>query len=417
MMCGMYLLAHGINHKSAPLAIREQLTFNPQQTPDVLQQLICREAVNEAVVLSTCNRTEIYTACDHELTIKEWLVNRPHVTDQDISSCYYCYQDIDMVRHLMRVASGLDSMVLGESQILGQIKQAYLLACDIGTVGSRLKHLFPAVFATSKQVRTQTSIGSNPVSIAYAVVQLAKRIFSDLTDCSILLIGAGDTIELVATHLYGQGARQLIIANRTIERARKLSDQFQARAIRIGDIPAYLAKTDIVITATASQLPILGKGTMESVLRQRKRHPIFMADLAVPRDIEPEIGGLENIYLYNLDSLRSVVTQNLKNREQAAKQAEAMVEMQAVHYMRQLSVVNAGDMIRGFRERVENIRDQELAKAWEYFERSDNPQAALASLAHNLTNKIIHQPTVKLRQAAYYGQLDLLLLMKDLFDL
>lgn len=414
MMCGMYLLAYGINHKSASLAIREQLAFNPEQVPHILQELICRTAVNEAVALSTCNRTEIYTVGDYDPTVKEWLTKRPHGVD--VSCCYH-YQDVDMVRHLMRVASGLDSMVLGESQILGQIKQAYALACDTGTVGSRLQHLFPAVFAASKQVRTQTAIGDNPVSIAYAVVQLAQRIFSNLADCKILLVGAGDTIELIATHLHAQGARQLTVANRTVERARKLSDQFQARAIQIRDVPLYLTETDIVISATASQLPILGKGTLESVLRQRKRRPIFMADLAVPRDIEAEVGELEDIYLYNLDDLQSVIKQNLKNREEAAEQAEAVIAMQAAHYMRQLRVINAGDMIQNFRQKVENVRDQELTKALADFERSNNPQAALASLAHSLTNKIMHQPTVKLRQAAYHEQLDLLLLMKDLFNL
>jgi len=417
MMCGMYLMAYGINHKSAPLSVREQLAFHPEQTPEVLHALISREAVNEAVVLSTCNRTEIYTASNHHGAVKEWLSKQPRVSNHEISTFCYQYQGVDMVRHLMRVASGLDSMVLGEPQILGQIKHAYSIACDAGTVGGRLKHLFPAVFAASKQVRTKTAIGGDSVSIAYAVVQLARRIFSDLAQCKILLIGAGDTIELVATHLYGQGARQLIIANRTVERARKLSDQLQAHPIRIGDVPAYLTDSDIVITATASQLPILGKGTMESVLRQRKRRPIFMADLAVPRDIEPEVGQLEDIYLYNIDNLQSIVSQNLKNREEAARQAEAMIEMQATHYMRQLRVMNASDMIRKFRMQVEGVRDKELKKALDHLQRSNNPQAALASLAHNLTNKIMHQPTVKLREAAYYEQFDLLLLMKDLFDL
>lgn len=417
MMCGMYLLAYGINHKSAPLYVRERLAFHPEQTPKMLQALISREAVNEAVLLSTCNRTEIYTASNDGSAIKEWLAKEPRLSGQYISSFCYQYQDAEMVRHLMRVASGLDSMVLGEPQIFGQIKQAYSIACDAGTVGNRLGHLFPAVFAASKQVRTQTAIGNNPVSMAYAVVQLARRIFSDLTQCKILLVGAGETIELVSTHLYGQGARQLIIANRTVERAQKLATQFQARAIRIGDVPACLTDIDIVVTATASQLPILGKGTLESALRQRKRRPIFMADLAMPRDIEPEVSELEDIYLYNLDNLQSVISQNLKNREEAARQAETMVEMQTTHYMRQLRVINAGDMIRNFREQVENVRDQELAKALEHFERSQNPQTALASLAHSLTNKIMHQPTVKLREAAYHEQLDLLLLMKDLFDL
>ena len=408
----MHLFAHGINHHCAPLALREQLSLSPEAASQALSDLVGREVVNEAVILSTCNRTELYTAANHRAAAGAWLSEQPNV-----ESYVYHHQDIDMVRHLMRVASGLDSMVLGEPQILGQLKKAYFLACDAGTVGNRLRHLFPAVFSAVKRVRTETAVGANAVSIAYATVQLAKRIFSDLAKCKILLVGAGETIELVATHFCSQDAYQLTIANRTVERARQLADQFQARAIRMGDIPACLKEVDIVVTATASQLPIIGKGTMENVLRTGKRRPIFMADLAVPRDIEAQVSQLEDVYLYNIDDFQTVINENVKNRMEAAKQAEAMVEMQAMHYMRHLRVIKASDMIRDFRQQLEGMRDQALEKALDHLERTKDPQTALASLAHNLTNKIMHQPTVKLREAAYDERLDRLLLMKELFDL
>lgn len=413
----MALLVCGVNHQSAPLGVREKLVFNPEHVPFALKNLLACEAVNEAMLLSTCNRTEIYTTTDEISVILNWLSSQPHLSDVDVPPFCYTHRDVDMVRHVMRVASGLDSMVLGEPQILGQMKQAYLLACQQGAVGAELKHLFPAVFAASKRIRCQTAIGANPVSIAYAVVQLAKRIFSRIADCRVLLIGAGETIRLISSHLCGQGVHRLIIANRTMTKAEQLADAYQGKAIRVGDIPAHLDNIDIVISATSSQLPLVGKGAVESALRHRKHRPIFMADLAIPRDIEPEVAQLEDVYLYNLDDLQTIIAQNWQNREAAAKQAEAMVEMQAMHYIRQLRVQKAGDMIRQFRERLETVRDQELERAMAHWRRTQDPEAAIAYLAHNLTNKILHQPTIKLRQAAYEEYVQLLLSAKELFDL
>ncbi|WP_259423747.1 glutamyl-tRNA reductase [Coxiella burnetii] len=413
----MPLLVCGINHQSAPLTVREKLVFTPERTPLALQSLLAEKAVNEALLLSTCNRTEIYTTVDEAATILRWLSKQPQLSGIDLRSFCYARRDIEMVRHVMRVGSGLDSMVLGEPQILGQMKQAYLLARRIGAVGSELGRLFPAVFAATKRIRSETAIGANPVSIAYTVVQLAKRIFSHLNQCQILLIGAGETIELVFSHLYNQGARHFFIANRTLTRAKQIAEPYHAQAIRLSDIPTYLPKVDIVISATMSQLPLVGKGAVESALRQRKRRPLFMADLALPRDIEPETAQLEDVYLYNIDDLQTLIAQNRQTREAAAKQAEAMVEMQAIHYMRQLQVHKAGDTIRRFRERVEMLRDQELEKALAHFQRTNDPKAVIAHFAHNLTNKILHQPTTKLRQAAYEDQVQLLLSAKELFDL
>lgn len=413
----MSFLAYGINHRTAPIAIRERIAFNPKGVSNILRAWAEREAVNEAVLLSTCNRTEIYTISEFKQKIQCWLHSQVSRQEVEIASFCYLYEGIDAVRHLMRVASGLDSMVLGEAQILSQVKQAYFLAHETGTIGKQLQHLFPAVFSASKQIRSKTTIGKNPISISYATVQLIKRIFSKINRCQVLLIGAGSIIELIATYLYECGVKKIMIANRTPEKAQLLSEQFNGHAIRITDIPAYLKDVDIVVSATMSQLPILGKGMIESALKYKKRRPLFMADLAVPRDIEPEAGMLEDVYLYNIDDLQSVIAQNLKNREEAAKQAEAMVEMRALNYIRQRQVLNASNIIRDYRKKVEDIRTQEVAKAIDQLQRGQYPPTILNNLSYNLINKIMHVPTVKLRQAAYNEQNEILILAKELFEL
>lgn len=413
----MPLITYGINHKSAPIALREQLAFDPAQTTLALQNLIQRPNVNEAVLLSTCNRTEIYTASNDAGTVKTWLQDQRRCDSNDIDHHAYSFQGIHAVKHIMRVTSGLDSMIVGEPQIVGQIKQAYQLACDVGCVGNTLKHLFRSVFETSKTIRSQTAISASPVSLAYSVVQLAKTIFNDLKKCRVLLIGAGETIELIATHLDGQGVQQLIVANRTIEKAEQISKQIHAHSIRIGDVPTYLRDIDIIITATASQLPILGKGTIETALKLKKHRPILMVDLAVPRDIEPEVDQLEDVYLYNIDDLHSITQQNLKHRADAAKQAEAMIDMQAEHYMRQLRILDASELISQYRDQLSQLSEQELQKARALLKGGKSPEDIMRQFARNLTNKILHKPTVKLREAAYNEQLDMLLLAKNLFDL
>jgi glutamyl-tRNA reductase len=413
----MRLVVCGLNHQTAPLPIREKLAFNSSHVTHALQDLLNNHAVNEAVLLSTCNRTEVYTAAEQAPDVLNWLSQQPSV--RELNAAQYCYQhqNFDMIRHAMRVASGLDSMILGEPQILGQMKQAYSLACETGAVGSQFQQLFPAIFAVSKQIRSQTAIGANPVSIAYTVVQLAKRLFSSINNCRVLLMGAGETIGLIATHLHGQGVQHLLIANRTLERAEQLAQPVAARAIRMAEIPQHLKDMDIVISATTSQLPVLGKGAIESALHYRKHRPMLLIDLAVPRDIEPEVSQLEDVYLYNLDDVQAVVEKNWQSREAAAKQAEAMVDMQALHYLRHLRVLKSGDLIRRFRERYAQLRDDELNKAIAHWRKTNDPQAALAYLANNLTNKMLHDPTVKLRQAAYEEKMELLLLIRELFEI
>lgn len=415
----MPLIVCGVNHKVAPLSVRENWMLDTQIVQPLLKDLLAQQAVNEAVILSTCNRTEIYTSAHELAPVVSWL-SEQSVSEPMRHFTHYCYahQDLDMVRHVMRVANGLDSMVMGESQVFGQMKQAYRLAEQMGGVsGGSLRHLFQTVFAASKRIRHQTAIDANPVSLAYVAVQMAKRIFSDIKNCQVLFVGAGETIELACAHVYGQGCRQLLVANRTIERALNLSDRYHAHTIRIAEIPNHLHEVDMVITATGSQLPILGKGLFESALLRRKHRPICVADLGVPRDVEVEVGQLEDIYLYNLDDLNTMIQANRNNREAAAKQAEAMVETQALDYMRKLHVLQAGDMISAFREKLVSLSEQELARTLSYWKQTQNPQEALSYLTRNLINKVLHTPTIKLRQAAYEEKPELLLAAKDLFDL
>ncbi len=411
------MLAIGLNHKTAPIALREQLSFCTEKTPLALRDLVGLEAVNEAVILSTCNRVELYCAGDAEDEVKNWLA-RYHQLPMDILSPHlYCHRHQDAVRHVMQVASGLDSMMLGESQIFGQIKQAYSIARDAGTVGDVFGRLFPTVFSVTKQVRSDTEIGASPVSIAYAAVHHAKRIFSSFEQHPVLLIGAGDTIEMVAMHLYNQGARRIIVANRSLERAELIAKKYHGHWIRIADVPAYLKEVDIVVTATASQLPILGKGTLESALKVRKHRPIFIVDLAIPRDVEPEAGALEDIYLYNIDDLISFVDQNLKCREGAAQKAQEMISLAAAHFMREWRGQDALSTVRDYRQKIDQLRDEALEEALLLIERGQDPKQAMAIFSRSLTNKIMHSPTIHMRQAAFDDRPELLAFARLLFDL
>ncbi len=413
----MALITYGINHKTADLALREHMVFDSSTLPEALQDLKNQCAVNEAVLLSTCNRTEIYADSTNPQALAHWLAKDRKLDARTLEACSYTHHNAAAIRHMMRVASGLDSMVLGEPQILGQMKQAYSVAQNAGVVGPQFQTLFPAIFATCKQVRTQTQIGAHPISMAYAIVQLAKHIFSNLKECTVLCVGAGETIELAATHLFNCGIKRLIIANRSLKKAEVLAKRHQAQLIPLTEIPAYLKEADLVITATGSELPILGKGMVESALKQRRHKPIMMADLAVPRDIEAEVGTLEDVYLYNIDDLQRVSSQNLSARSSAAEHAELLINVQANHYIQQLRLLDASDMIQQYRSRVETLRDQELTKALKQLQSAENPQTVLAALAHNLSNKLMHQPTLTLREAAYEGNLELLNFSKQCLDI
>lgn len=415
----MPLLALGINHRTAPVDIRERVVFSPERMTEALHDLNAQPSVSEAAILSTCNRTEIYCELSHADAdpVIQWL-GRYHDFDlHDIAPYIYRHPDLDAVRHMLRVASGLDSMVLGEPQILGQMKEAYREADKAGTLGGMLTKLFQHTFSVAKQIRTDTEIGSSPVSVAFAAVSLARQIFDDLSRQTALLIGAGETIELVARHLHEKGLGKMIIANRTAERAHALASEFGGYAIALNEIGDHLPEADIIISSTASPLPILGKGAVESALRQRKHRPMFMVDLAVPRDIEPEVGQLDDVYLYMVDDLREIIDENLASRKEAAQQAEEIIDSQSSQFISWMHSLEAVDTIRAYRNGAEKTSRQLLEHAQRRLAAGAPAEEALAWLARNLTNKLIHTPTVQLRQADSDRRAALLAAARELFDL
>lgn len=387
--------------------------------PTALSALHQHVSVLEVVILSTCNRTEVYCCVDAESDndILAWLHAFHQQEEGSISPYLYHHQGAEAIRHLLRVACGLDSLVLGEPQILGQLKDAFSHALNAETLGKSLGRLFQHAFAVAKQVRTDTAIGNSPVSVAFAAVSLAKQIFSNLADSTALLIGAGDTIELVARHLHDNGIKRIIIANRTIERAHNLAAQVDGYAISLSELPAHLAEADIVVSSTASQLPILGKGAVERALKIRKRKPIFMVDIAVPRDIEAEVGSLEDIYLYCVDDLKEIIEENIQSRRDAALQAEEIIETQVDHFQAWLRTQDAVPVIRSIRDNAEEIREQSLTRALKQLEQGIAPEQALNELARTLTNRLLHEPSRQLRQSGFDEEGHLLNAARQLFNL
>ncbi len=415
----MGLLAVGINHNSAPVTLRERVAFAPDRMAEALRALTEIPPVREAAIISTCNRTELYCGVEEssDAAVIEWLSAYHQLPPGDVDPFIYRHPDASAVRHILRVASGLDSMVLGEPQILGQVKDAYRTASQAGTLGLLLGKLFQHTFSVAKQVRTDTAIGSSAVSVAFAAVSLAKQIFGDLSTQSALLIGAGETIELVARHLHENGIGRLIVANRTVERAHTLAELFDGYAIALKEMPAHLPDADIIISSTASQLPILGKGAAERAVRQRKHRPILMVDIAVPRDIEPEVGELDDVYLYTVDDLREVIEENLKSRREAAKQAEEIIDAQTVQFMNWVRSLGAVSTIRAFRGSADELRQQVLNAALQRLNGGKSPEEVMQWLAHTLTNKLIHVPSDQLRVAGMEGRDELLEAARELFKL
>lgn len=399
------LLAFGMNHKTAPLSVRERLALTPEKTIEALQHLKNEPLVEEAAILSTCNRTEIYVHTEQPFAVAEWLAEHQQFKLSEFETCCYYYQDKEAVKHMMRVACGLDSMILGEPQIFGQMKQAFQHAHTAGTLGFQLQNLFQTIFSVSKNVRHQTHIGENSISLAYTIAKMAQKIFTRLPEQKILFIGAGETIELIATHFYGMGCRNIVIANRTLKNAENLAKNMQAEMILLSNIPNRLKEMDIVISATDSDLPLLGKGTVENALKQRKRRPMLMVDLAVPRDIEPEIAALEDVYLYNIEDLQNLITQNYQTRTEAAAEAESMIELQATHYLQQIKIHAVGDLIQQYRSETTALCDAELVRALQQLQSGRDPALVLHEFAHRFINKTLHRPTENLRKAAYEGKL------------
>ena len=413
----MSLLACGINYKTAALALRERLAITPEKLPHTLNHLIQHNQIQEAAILSTCNRTEIYCAANNNTNLLNWLSDYHQMSANELLPHYYQYHGQAAFKHALRVASGLDSMIIGEPEIFGQMKNAVAHAEQMGTVGARLKQLFSAVFSASKQVRSQTAIGANTLSIASTTTTLAKRIFADVKQCKVLCLGAGDTIELVAQHLMKQPVAQLFIANRTVSRAQQLANKYNAIALPLSELTNIIAQADIVIAATLSPLPILGKGIVERALKMRKRKPVLMIDLGVPRDIESEIAQLDDIYLYTLDDIQRFIQENKNKRKQAAQQAEDLIDLETVNFMQLQRVRSAAPTIRAYREKMQNISDLELASALARLDVGEDPRQIMQEFAQSLVNKLLHQPSIQLRQAASLGESDLLDAARQLFDI
>ena len=406
----MGYITAGINHKTAPVSLREQVAFCPDQLPDALHSAQNHTDADEIVILSTCNRTEIYCVM-HDQSVShcvdrllDWLADYHHCDRRELGEHSYLLSDNEAVSQLMRVACGLDSMILGEPQILGQLKSAYACAKSAGTVGTGLNRLFQHSFTTAKQIRTETAINQQPVSVAYAATRLAKQIFADLNQITVLLIGAGNTIELTARHLCQQGVSSIIVANRSLERPGRLTAMFGGKAVLLSDLPRVLPISDIVISSTASPVPVLGKGAVERALKLRKHQPMFMVDIAVPRDIEPEVSSLADVFLYTVDDLQDVVEDNLQQRKEAARQAERMIEADTFEFMTRLRALDAVNLLRSYRQSAETMRDQELKKALLCLAKGGHPEEVLLQLARALTNKLIHHPSVQLKNAAAKGQ-------------
>jgi glutamyl-tRNA reductase len=395
----MQLFALGLNHTTAPLDIRERVAFGAEHLQGALMELVRARPAEEAAILSTCNRTEIYCASGDPREALGWLAQYHRLDSNALQPHLYTLPQEQAVRHAFRVASGLDSMVIGEPQILGQMKEAVRTAEEAGTLGATLSKLFQRSFAVAKEVRTNTRIGANVVSMAAAAVKLAARIFPSLREQRVLLIGAGEMIELCATHFAAQMPRSITVANRTLERAQVLARRFNGQAIELRDLPEHLPHHDIVISCTASALPILGKGTMERVIRARRYQPVFMVDLAVPRDIEAEVARMDDIYLYTVDDLAELVRSGLDERQSAVQQAEAIIDAQVgsfLHWMESREVV---PLIRGLRDQGESARRAELDRALRMLARGDDPKSVLEALSHGLTNKLLHAPSRALHDA------------------
>ena len=423
----MSLITLGLNHKTTPLELRERLAFTPQNQREALNSLIKVNGVTEAAIVSTCNRTELYCVLhsdnqagedphnDEDQRLIQWFSGFHGLEPSALENHLYIHSHKQSIRHAMEVASGLDSMVLGEPQITGQMKQAYIIASHEGTVGQLLGKLFQHAFSVAKQVRTDTAIGSSPVSVAFAATSLARQIFGDLNDSTALMIGAGETIELAARHLQSKHIKKIIVANRSLERAQLLAEEFDGEAINLQHIGDHLHRADIVVASTASPLPVLGKGTVERALKKRKHAPIFMVDLAVPRDIEPEVNSLDDVYLYTVDDLQEVINENLENRQQAAEQAHEIIDEKVEHYLDWQRSLVAVDVISELRSTAMDFSDEVLKKSMKQLASGQNPEDVLTFLAHTLTNKFLHQPSTELRKAGEEERHDLIQAARRLF--
>lgn len=399
----MMLWVLGLNHQTAPVDLRERVAFDAAALPAALASLRGLAEVSEAALLSTCNRTELYAIAADGNTLSDWLATHADGLDGYL----YRHSDADAVRHLFRVATGLDSMVLGEPQILGQVKEAWVAAREHGALGSRLDRLFQQTFAVAKRARTDTRVGANPVSVASTAVRLAQNSFARLDDSTVLLIGAGETIELAARHLSEGKVRRLLIANRTLAHAQELATRHGGYALPLSELERHLAEADVVFSATASREPIVTRNQVAAALGKRKHKPMLLFDLAVPRDIEPSVATLADAYLYTVDDLERAVEDNRRGRREAAEAAEAIIELQVARYIENLHASSRQEPLKRLRAHGDAAREDVLAKARQQLASGRDAEEVLDFLAHTLTNRLLHPPTAALREAALSGDAEL----------
>lgn len=413
----MTLLALGLNHTTAPVEIREKVAFSGEILPGVLSELKQYQGIDEVAILSTCNRTEIYCSLDDasQPELVAWLSRFHKLTQQDIRPFMYTYPDANAVKHILRVACGLDSMVLGEPQVLGQLKSAYKAAVSAGSIGQLLGRLFQHSFHVAKEIRSNTEIGNHPVSIAFAAVRLGQQIFGDLSDRTALLVGAGETIELTARHLHDKGLHRMIIANRTLDRSQHLANEFSAYAIGLDDIPQHLDEADIVITSTGSQLPLISKEMVRQAIRKRKHKPMYIVDIAVPRDVEPQTGELDDVYLYTVDDLQGVIDESIRNRKEAARQAEEIIDTQVSQFMDWMFSLDTVSTIRAIRDNAEKVQQEAVEAVLRRLRQGENPEILLQELGRSLTNKLVHAPSAQLRNSTPEQRDELLRAARKLF--
>lgn len=413
----MTLLACGINHKTAELSLREQVAINQQSVGKLIASLLECDGIFEVMVLSTCNRTEIYADGDSPGPLLEKLGQHCQVDLEQLQDVSYHYYDQDMVRHVMRLACGLDSMILGEPQIFGQLKSAVSLSEHYHGLGPQLSRLFQQVFHVAKAIRTHSQVGACPVSVASTAVNLAEEQLGDIKENTALLIGAGDTAALTAKHLNKKGVRKIIVASRHLDKAQQLADIIGAEATELRNLNKYLTEADIVFSATASTVPIIGKGMVETALKNRDQRSILMIDIAVPRDIEPEVNQLSAVHLYSIDDLKNIISLNVKSREHAAGKAEEIVIEETKKYMQWLRSLGSVNSIRIFRSWVEKLREVEVAKAFKYLQTGIDPVIVVQRLSNTLSNKLMHPPSVKVREASKEGRTEFIKHFHQLFDL
>ena len=413
----MNLFALGINHHTAPLAVREQVAFGPEKLTQALHELTGSRRASEVAILSTCNRTELYCNTVQPEATVEWLAEFHKIERRELAPYLYTLPREQAVQHAFRVAAGLDSMVLGETQILGQMKQAVHSAEKAGTLGLLLNKLFQRTFSVAKEVRTSTAIGANSVSMAAAAVRLAERIFPSIRDQACLFIGAGEMIELCMTHFAAKHPRRMTVANRTEERARPLAERFLADVIPLTALPEALPTYDIIITSTASPLPILGKGMLERAIKQRRHRPMFIVDLAVPRDVEAEVANMDDIFLYSVDDLGQVVREGMDNRAAQVEQAEAIIETSVANFLHWMEGRELVPTIRALRDSAERHRRHETEKATRALAGGSDPQMVIEALSRTLTNKLLHSPTHALNHANGEEREQIAKLINQLFSL